>query len=98
MTPAFLDLRRKSLLRGTTLVLGSLAAAFLLAHFPANRPTLLILIPTATALAGGYETLRCVQRRWSLYHAGVMFALYMDIMAIAMILFLLFFPYEGSLL
>jgi hypothetical protein len=93
MRPHFLDYRRPSLLRCTVLVLGSLAGAFHLAHFPANRPTLLLLIPAIIAFVGAFETLRCVQRRWSLYHAGVMFSLYMDVMAIAMILFLLLYPY-----
>ncbi|HEY0306641.1 MAG TPA: permease [Acidobacteriaceae bacterium] len=90
---SFLDLRRKSLLRGSVLVLGSLALAFSISHFPENRRTLLLILPAMVAFAGAFETLRCVQPRWSLYHAGVMFSLYMDVMAIAMILFLLLYPY-----
>ncbi len=93
MGSSFLDLRRKSLLRGSVLVLGALAVAFSTAHFPENRRTLLLLLPAMVAFAGTFETLRCVQRRWTLYHAGVMFSLYMDVMAIAMILFLLLYPY-----
>jgi len=93
MYPSFLDLRRKSLLRGYTFVLGSLAVAFHIAHFPENRRTLLLILPAIIAFAGILETLRCVQPRWTLYHAGVMFSLYMDVMAIAMILFLLLYPY-----
>jgi len=93
MLPAALNLYRKSLLRGSVFVLGSLFAAFRLADFPHNRATLLLILPAVIACVGTWETTRCMQRRWSFYHGGVLLLLYMDIMAIAMILFLLFYPY-----
>jgi hypothetical protein len=93
MRPAVFDIHRKSLLRGSVLVLGSLFAAFRLADFPHNRATLLLILPALIAAAGTFETLRCMQRRWSFYHGGVILCVYMDIMAVAMILFLLFYPY-----
>jgi len=93
MRPAFFDIQRKSLLRGSVLVLGSLFAAFRLADFPHNRATLLLILPAVFACFGTWETTRCMQRSWSFYHGGVLLLLYMDIMALAMILFLLFYPY-----
>jgi len=93
MLPAAFDLRRKSLPRATVLVLGSVLAAFRISRFPEDRPTLLLLIPAALVLAGTLDTIRCIQRRWSLYHAGVMFLLWMDIMAVALVYFLLLYPY-----
>jgi hypothetical protein len=34
------------------------------------------------------ETARCLERRWSLYHAGVLILLYTELMILAMVLFL----------
>jgi len=93
MLPAVFNIQRKSLLRGSALVLGSLFAAFRLADFPRNRATLWIIVPAVIACLGTGDTIRCMQRRWSFYHGGVLLLLYMDIMALAMILFLLFYPY-----
>ena len=42
--------------------------------------------------------MRCLRLKWSFYHGVVILLLYMDIMVIAMILFLLLYPYDGSLL
>jgi hypothetical protein len=39
------------------------------------------------------ETLRCLQRRWNLYHGAVMVLLYSDLLALLMILFLFLSPY-----
>jgi hypothetical protein len=79
--------------RGNLLVLGSFAASFWLSGFPRSRATLLLLIPAATALLGTFETIRCMQPRWSFYHGGVVLLLFMDMMAICLILFFLLFPY-----
>lgn len=87
-----LDPRKHSLLRGTTLVLGSFLLAFVLA-FPYDNPSLKLLIPTGLASAGMWDTIRCLQTRWSFYHGGVMVLLLMDVLALSMILFLLLFPY-----
>jgi hypothetical protein len=93
MLPRSLDIRQRSLLRGTVLVLGSLLAAFLLAQWPDDPPSLKLLTPTLIAFVGTWDTLRCLRARWSLYHGAVMVLLYMDIMALSMILFLLLYPW-----
>ncbi len=93
MLPSPLDLRQRSLVRGTVLVLGSLLASFLLAHWPDDPPSFRLLTPTLISLVGTWETLRCLRARWSFYHGAVMVLLYMDIMAIAMILFLFLYPW-----
>lgn len=87
------DLRRRSLLRANGMVLLSLLAALLLSDFPNNRPTLLLVGPALIALLGTADTIRCIQRRWSFYHAGVVLCIYMDLMAMGMILFFLLYPY-----
>jgi hypothetical protein len=90
---AFFNLRRKSLLRANLLVLGSFAASFRLSDFPRSRATLLLLIPAILAILGTLDTLRCVQPRWNLYHGGIILLLFMDMLAICLILFFLLFPY-----
>ena len=85
--------RTRSLLRGNLLVLGSLLAAFFLSDFPRNRPTLLLAIPALLALWGTVDTIRCMKPRWSFYHGGVLLCIYMDLMAVSMILFFLLYPY-----
>ena len=90
---AVFNLRRRSLVRGNLLVLCSFAAAFPLSGFPRGRPTLLLLIPAVLALLGTFDTLRCMQPRWSFYHGGVLLCVYMDLMAVCLILFFLLFPY-----
>lgn len=89
----FFDLRRRSLIRGNALVFLSLLVAVLLSDFPHNRATLLLLLPAISAVAGTAETVRCLRRRWSFYHAGVMLCVYMDLMAVSIITFLLVYPY-----
>jgi hypothetical protein len=90
---AVFNLRRKSLLRANLLVLGSFAASFRISGFPRTRATLLLLIPAILAILGTLDTLRCVQPRWNLYHGGVILLLFMDMLAICLILFFLLFPY-----
>jgi hypothetical protein len=92
------NLRHRSLPRGILLVLGSLLLAFRLAGFPDDRPSLKLLIPTFAAALGTWDTIRCLRHRWSLYHGAVVVLIYMDIMALSMILFLLLYPYERWLL
>lgn len=87
------DLRRKSLTRGNLLVLLSFVAAIFLSDFPHNRATLWLLMPCALAVLGTGETVRCIRRRWSFYHAGVILCIYMDLMAVCMIFFFLLYPY-----
>ena len=38
------------------------------------------------------ETLRCAERTWSLYYAGVLILLYSEVMILGMAIFLFFFP------
>jgi hypothetical protein len=90
---AVFNLRRRSLLRGNLLVLGSFASSFRLSDFPRTRATLLLIIPALLAMLGMFDTLRCMQPRRNLYHGGVMLLLFMDMLAICLILFFLFFPY-----
>jgi len=91
--PSSLNPRKRSLIRGSLLVLASLAAAILLSGFPQIHPRPLLVLPTLAAAAGTADTVRCMQRRWSLYHGGVLLLIYMDLMALCMILFLLLYPY-----
>jgi hypothetical protein len=98
MQLAFLNLRARSLVRGTVLVLVSLLMAFRLSGFPNIHPSLLLVLPALLALYGTYETARCLRLRWSFYHGGVLLLLYMDIMALSMILFFLLYPYARWLM
>jgi len=88
-----LNPRRGSLLRGNLLVLGSVAMAFPLSGFPHNRPNLLLMGPLMLAAMGTADTVRCMRRRWSFYHGGVLLCIYMDLMALALILVFLLYPY-----
>jgi hypothetical protein len=90
---AVLNPRRWSLLRGNLLVLGSFAAAIRLSGFPRSRATLWLAVPAALAVLGTFDTIRCMQPRWNFYHAGVVLCIYMDLMAISLIVFFLFAPF-----
>ncbi len=77
------------------LVLGSLFAAFRLADFPHNRARRCwLILPLLIAAAGnvGDRSAAC-SGDGSFYHGGVLLLIYMDIMALAMMLFLLCYPY-----
>lgn len=91
------DLRRRSLTRANLTVVLSLIAAIFLSDFPHNRATLLLVAPTILAILGTADTVRNMRRRWSFYHAGVILCIYMDLMAVAMILFFLIYPYTHFL-
>jgi hypothetical protein len=54
---------------------------------------MLLTIPAFAAAVGTIDTIRCMQSRWSLYHVGVILCIYMDLMALCMILFFLLYPY-----
>jgi hypothetical protein len=95
LIPRFFNPRTRSLARGNVLVLGSVFAAIPISHFPHIRPTLWLLLPALSSLIGTAETVRCIQRRWSLYHAGVILCIYMDLMGVSLVLFLLLYPYFG---
>ena len=88
-----LNPRNRSLLRGSFLVLGSLGVSVLLSDFPHNRATLLLILPAIVAVLGTVDTIRCMQSRWNFYHGGVILCVYMDLMALVLILFFLFYPF-----
>jgi hypothetical protein len=93
MQYAAFNFRARSLLRGTVLVLLSIVLALICAGFPDVHPSPWILLPALAAIYGTWETGRCLRRRWSFYHGGVMLLLYADVLAVALIWFLLLYPY-----
>jgi hypothetical protein len=95
--PNVFNPRHRSLARANTVVWGSLILAVLLSKFPHTRATPLLILPTAFAIAGTADTIRCIRKRWSFYHAGVLLCIYMDLMAVSLILFLLVYPYAHFL-
>jgi hypothetical protein len=95
--PNALNPRHRSLARANIVVWGSLILAVLLSKFPHTRATPLLIFPTALAFAGTADTIRCIRKRWSFYHAGVLLCIYMDLMALSLILFLLVYPYAHFL-
>jgi hypothetical protein len=92
---AIVHIRQKSLVRGIVLSLGAFAASLLLAGFPhienlrGSRWQILALLIAAWGMG---DVARCLQRRWSLYHGGVLLLLYADLMILAMIVFLVAYP------
>lgn len=97
MRLAILNPHTHSLLRSNALVLFSLAAAFRLSDFPRNHPTPLLILPLLVAFVGTADTVRCMKKRWSLYHGGVLLLIYMDLMAVVIMLFFLVYPYMPGL-
>ena len=93
MPSRFFNFRIRSLARGNLLVLGSVFLSIPLSHFPHLRPEPLLLFPALLCLFGTVETVRCIQRRWSFYHGGVILCIYMDLMAISLVFFFLLYPY-----
>jgi hypothetical protein len=91
--PGIFNPRSRSLVRGCALVLGSVAISLFLSDFPHNRANPLLVFPALAAVLGMADTIRCMQPRWSFYHCGVLLCIYMDLMAICMILFFLLYPY-----
>ena len=92
------QLRKKSLARGTVLALGSLWLSFRLSGFPEVRPCLWLIATLLIACLATWDSARCLQKRWSFYHGGVILLIYVDLMVILMIAFLLLAPYSGFLL
>jgi hypothetical protein len=93
MQYAVFHLRCRSLLRGTLVVLASFAAAIAASGFPNLHPSPWLLLPALGAIYGTWETTRCLRQRWSFYHGGVLLLLYADILVLAMIVFLLLYPW-----
>ena len=88
-------LRQRSLVRGMLLSLGAFAASLRLAGFPdintlhGSRWQILAALAAAW---GMLETARCLNRKWSLYHAGVLILLYSELMILALVVFLCLYP------
>jgi len=91
-------LERKSLIRGTLLTLGSLWVSFRISGYPDPQFCPWLLIPLAVAAFGLWDTARCLQKRWSFFHGGVLLLLYVDLMVLVMILVLLLAPFASHLL
>jgi hypothetical protein len=89
---AIFRLRQKNLPRAILLSMGAFVASVLLAGFPhierlhGSSWQILTLIAAGWGMA---ETARCLQRRWSFYHAGILLLLYADLMILAAIVVLL---------
>lgn len=88
-------MREKSLTRAVVLSVGTFAFSLRLAGFPyidklhGSRWQIVALAAAAWGMA---ETFRCLDRRWSLYHAGVLILLYSDMMILALIGVLVVYP------
>jgi len=88
-------LRQRSLARGVLLALVALGASMSLAGFPladAPRASPWQILFAPIVCWGMIETARCLGRRWSFYHAGVLILLYAELMILAMVLFLWLYP------
>ena len=93
LIPTLLNPRFRSLARGNTIVLSSLLIATVISRAPHLRATPLLVLPMFGCMVGMADTVRCMRKRWDFYHGGVLLCLYMDLMAIAMVLFYLIYPY-----
>jgi hypothetical protein len=90
--PLIFRLRQRSLVRGMALSLGAFIAGLRLAGFPHVEHIHGSNWELAALLAAGWgmaETARCLQRKWSLYHAGVLILLYSDLLILMAIVALL---------
>lgn len=67
--------------------------ALMCAGFPNVHASAWLLVPTAGALVGTFETIRCLRREWSFYHGTVLILIYADILVVAVIVFLLLYPW-----
>lgn len=88
-------LRRPSIVRGIVLALAAFVTSLRLGGFPninALHSSPWQVISMSLALLGMAETARCLGRKWSLFHAGVLILLYTDLMILGLAVFLLFFP------
>ncbi|HUY95863.1 MAG TPA: hypothetical protein VMU71_11215 [Terracidiphilus sp.] len=93
-SPLF-QLRRPSLVRGIVLAVLAFLVSLRLGGFPdinalhSSRWQAIPVLMTCTAM---FELARCLSRRWSLYHAGVLIFLYTAVMILVMSILLFFFP------
>jgi hypothetical protein len=88
-------LRQRSLLRGILLSLVALVACMRLTGFPDSdhlHASNWQFLPVLAAAWGMVDTARCLSRRWSLHHAGVLILLYSELMILALTVFLWVYP------
>ncbi len=77
------------------LSLGAFVASLMLAGFPhieslhGSYWQIAMLFLEAWGMG---EVARCLQRKWSFYHGGVLLLLYADLMILAMMVFLVAYP------
>ena len=93
--PQIFRLRRPSLVRGLLLTFTAMAMSLRLAGWPdLDHPhgTNWQILAVLTSLWGFAETARCLRRKWSLYHAGVLILLYSELMILALVLVLCIYP------
>jgi hypothetical protein len=93
--PNFFRLRQRSLLRGIILSVGAFFASMHLAGFPDGdhlHSSVWQFLPVMAASWGMVDTARCLGRKWSLYHAGVLILLYSELMILAMVVFFWIYP------
>jgi hypothetical protein len=89
------QLRKRSLVRGVVLSMSALAGSMRLAGFPDAdhlHASIWQFLPVAAAAWGMVDTARCLERKWSLYHAGVLILLYSELMILAMAVFFWVYP------
>jgi hypothetical protein len=72
--------------------------SFSLSGFPEVHRNLWLVLPFLAVCGATWDTARCLQRRWSFYHGGVLLLIYVDLMVLLMISFLLLAPFSGALL
>lgn len=83
-------LREPSLVRGITLSVGALLGSMRLAGFPDEghlHTSVWLFVPVFAVAWGMVDTARCLNRKWNLYHAGVLILLYSELMILAMTVF-----------
>ena len=74
-------------------MLVSLVLAFVVGGFPNVHASPLMVVPVLLAGWSTWETTRCLQRKWSFYHGGVLLILYAEVLVLALVVFLMLYPY-----
>lgn len=93
--PRFFRLQQRSLPRGIILSLGAFLGSMRLAGFPDAdhlHASVWQFLPVVAAAWGMVDTARCLGRKWTLYHAGVLILLYSELMILAMAIFFWVYP------
>jgi hypothetical protein len=92
---SFFRLRQRSLIRGIVLAIGAFAISLRLGGFPdinALHSSQWQIFAALLAFWAMFETARCLDSRWTLYHAGVLLLLCTDLMILAMAVLLFIYP------